>query len=72
MEAVVLAAVLGFSVLTAVVAAFGTLKLAMYSIDLASGPPRRVSSPSSPRASDPWRTEVSLHDRPAPAPRLAA
>ena len=72
MEAVVLAALLGLSVVTAVACAFGALALAMYLIDVASGAPRRVSSHSSPALSEPWLTEVSLHDRPAPTPRLAA
>ena len=72
MEAVVLAAVVGFSVLIAVACAFGALALAMYVIDVASGEPRRVSSHPSPAATEPWLTEVSLHDRPASTPRLAA
>jgi hypothetical protein len=73
MEAVVLAAVLGLSVLTAVAAAFGALALAMYGLDVASGATTlRAGHHPAHAVSESWLTEVSLHDRPAPAPRLAA
>ena len=72
MEAVVLAAVLGLSVLIAVAAAFGALALAIYLIDVASGAKARVAGQHSPAVHETWLTEVSLRDRPARTPRLAA
>ena len=71
MEAVVLAAVLGFSVVIAVASAFGSLALAMYLIDVASGATARVGRTPTP-ASESWLTELSLRERPAAQRSLAA
>jgi hypothetical protein len=73
MEAVVLAAVLGVSVLIAVAGAFGALTLAMYLIDVASGATASVRGDQPATvAAQPWPTELALNDPPGVTPSLAA
>jgi hypothetical protein len=73
MEAVVLAAVLGLSVVIAVASAFGALTLAMFLIEIASG----ASAPTASRqpshaVADAWVTELALPERTAAPQRPLA